>query len=134
MTSPTDTVQALYAAFGRGDLDALLALLTDDVEWTFHGSSGLPYMGRFHGKPAVRAWFGHVAEHDGVQRFEPREWLAGADHVTVIGWERTQALPAGAVFDADWIHVWRLRDGRVCRFVGAFDTAASDRARRPLSA
>lgn len=129
MPTPTDTVQTLYAAFGRGDLPAILGMLDPGVEWTFHGS-GLPFMGRFVGPAAVAKWFGHVAEHEGIEAFEPREFLVGADHVTVIGWERTRALPKGAVFESPWIHVWTLRDGRITRFVGAYDSAAAIAARR----
>jgi len=129
MTTPTETVQSAYAAFGRGDIPALLELLTDDVEWTHRGSIGLAYMGTVRGKPAVAGWFGHVAELDGIQVFEPREFLAGPDHVTVLGWERTQALPAGGVFETDWVHVFRLRDGKISQFIGTYDTAASAAAR-----
>ncbi len=75
------------------------------------------------------ARFGHVAELDGIQAFEPREFLAGPDHVTVLGWERTQALPAGKVFETDWVHVFNLRDGKVTRFIGTYDTAAVAAAR-----
>ena len=31
MSTPTQVVQQAYAAFGRGDLEGILALLTDDV-------------------------------------------------------------------------------------------------------
>jgi len=130
MPTPTQIVQDAYAAFGRGDMPALLALLSDDIEWTFHGSIGLAYMGTVRGKPAVARWFGQVAELDGIQALEPREFFAGPDHVTVIGWERTQALPAGGMYETDWIHVFQVRDGKITRFVGCYDTAASAAARR----
>jgi len=129
MATPTETIQAMYGAFGRGDIPALLAMLTDDVHWEHKGSIGLPYMGVFRGKQAVAQWFGHVAENDGIQAFEPREFLAGPDHVTVLGWERTQALPKGRVFETDWVHVFNLRGGLVCRFIGTYDTAAVAAAR-----
>lgn len=70
-----------------------------------------------------------MASVDGIQAFEPRRFLAGPDHVTVIGWERTRALPDGAVFEANWIHVWEFRAGRPYRFFGMFDSAAAARAR-----
>lgn len=128
--APAQAAQSIYAAFGRGDLDALLALVTDDVEWTHHGSIGLPYMGTVRGKAALLQWFADVARSEAIQAFEPREFLSGADHVTVLGWERMQALPGGGVFETDWIHVMQLRDGKVCRFVGCYDTAAVARARQ----
>jgi uncharacterized protein len=130
MSQPVQIVQAMYGAFGRGDVPALLAMLSDDVEWIHRGEIGVPYMGRFVGKEAVGKWFGLVAEADNIQAFEPREFLGGPDHVTVIGWERTQALPAGKVFESDWVHVFNVRDGKVTRFIGTYDTAASAAARQ----
>jgi len=45
MNSPVQIVQALYGAFGRGDVPALLTMLSDDVEWIHRGNIGLAYMG-----------------------------------------------------------------------------------------
>ena len=88
-----------------------------------------PLRGSFRGPGQVAEWFGLVAQHEGIQVFEPRQFLAGADHVTVLGFERTQALPNGGVFETEWVHVWQLREGRVARFFGTYDTEASARAR-----
>ena len=121
---PVETVREMYAAFGRGDQPALLEWLTEDVEWTLHGSRGLSYMRTARGKADVARWFAQVAELDDIQAFEPREFLAGPDHVTVLGWERTRALPEGALFKAYWMHVFVLCEGRAARFVGLYDMAA----------
>jgi hypothetical protein len=129
MPTPIETVQAAYEAFGRGDIPALLDQLTDDVEWTFDGSTGDPYMRTARGKSDVTNWFAQVMSVDAIQAFEPRQMLAGPDHVTVLGWERTQALPAGGIFESSWVHVWQLREARIARFFGMFDTAAAARAR-----
>ena len=129
MPTPIDTVQAAYAAFGRGDIPALLDLVSDDIEWTFDGSTGDAYMRTARGKDDVMRWFGEVLAIDGIQVFEPRRMLAGPDHVTVIGWERTQALPAGGTWETNWIHIWQLREGRLSSFFGMFDTAAAAKAR-----
>ena len=129
MKDPQSIVQNAYACFGRGDIPALLALLTDDVRWRFIGDRAAPYTGEVTGQSAVGEWFGQVAMADDVRAFEPRQFLAGPDHVTVIGWERTGAKPGGKEFDSDWIHVWQLRDGRIAGFTGMFDTEAAAAAR-----
>ncbi len=33
------TIQAIYEAFGRGDVDAVLDRLTDDIDWATETSS-----------------------------------------------------------------------------------------------
>lgn len=129
MTTPLALVQAAYAAFGSGDVPTLLNLLTPDVRWEFVGDSKAAYTGRVQGRSQVGEWFLAVAQADGIQAFEPREFLVGADHVTVLGWERTQALPNGGVFESPWVHVWQIRDGQFSRFFGILDTEAAAKVR-----
>ena len=124
MTTPTEVVQAAYAAFGRRDIPGILELLTDDVDWRFQAGAGIPYAGRFTGKQEVQRWFGTLAESDDIQKFEPREFLAGPNHVTVIGWEQVRPLPNGSVFESDWVHVFTLKGDRISRWIGTLDTAA----------
>ena len=50
----------------------------------------------------------------------------------MLGWERTQALPGGGVFETDWVHVFKLRDGKVSQFIGTYDTAAVAKARQSI--
>jgi ketosteroid isomerase-like protein len=129
MSDPVTTIQTAYAAFGRGDLPALLAMMTDDVDWQFVGDRAAPYTGRVRGQAQVAEWFVAVAQADDIQAFEPREFFAGSDHVTVLGWERTVARPGNGRFDTDWVHLWTLRGGRIARFVGFLDSEAAGRAR-----
>jgi hypothetical protein len=75
--------------------------LADDVDWRFLASVGIPFAGRYTGKQEVQGWFGKLAESNDVQKFEPREFPEGPNHVTVIGWEQTQVKPNGKVFESD---------------------------------
>ena len=130
MSTPSEVVQQAYAAFGRRDIPGILALLTDDVDWQFHASpsTGIPYGGKFTGKKDVEAWFVTLAQNDDIQQFEPREFLAGPDHVTVLGWERVKPLPNGTPFDGEWVHVFTLKGGKISRWIGTADTAARQAA------
>ena len=128
-SSPLGVVQSAYAAFGSGNIPAILELVADDVDWTFRGAKGLAYTGTFRGRSAVEKWFASVVQADDIQAFEPREFLAEGDNVTVLGWERTRALPDGKVFETDWVHVFTVRGGRVERFWGMYDTQAAAAAR-----
>ncbi|HEX7891270.1 MAG TPA: nuclear transport factor 2 family protein [Ramlibacter sp.] len=129
ISSPLEVVRAAYAAFGAGNIPAILDLVSEDIDWTFRGAKGLPYTGNFRGRNAVEKWFASVAQADEIQAFEPREFLVGGENVTVLGWERTRALPDGNVFDTDWVHVFTIRGGRVARFWGIYDTQAAAAAR-----
>jgi ketosteroid isomerase-like protein len=129
VSTPLQIVQAAYAAFGRGDIPALLDQLHSDVSWKFIGDVAAPYARQVIGHEGVTSWFGDVSKADQIQAFEPREFLAGPDHVTVIGWERTVALPGGGTFESEWVHVWKLRGNKVANFLGILDSEASGRAR-----
>ena len=124
MSTPTEVIQQAYAAFGRRDIPAILEMLTDDVDWRFQSGPAIPYGGRCSGKQAVQRWFGTLAASDEIQQFEPREFLEGKNHVTVIGWERVKPLPDGSVFESDWVHVFTLKGDKVSRWIGTADTAA----------
>jgi ketosteroid isomerase-like protein len=124
MSTPTQLAQQGYAAFGRGDVEGILALLTDDVEWKFLASEGVPSAGRYTGKQQVKSWFAQLAETDDIQKFEPREFLEGPNHVTVLGWEQTRPKPSGKVFESEWVHVFIVRDGKISRWIGTLDSAA----------
>ena len=46
-----EVVKRGYEAFGRGDLDAVLRLYDDNIEWTQPGSSAIS--GTYHGKGEI---------------------------------------------------------------------------------
>jgi ketosteroid isomerase-like protein len=66
MSSQTnlELVRSLYAAFGRGDIPAIIAALAGHATWTVHGPANLvPTFGTFHGPAGVTRFFGLVGEH-----------------------------------------------------------------------
>ena len=63
-------------------------------------------------------------------RLSSRELIDAGEHVTVLGWERTRALPVGVTFETEWVHVWTVRSGRATRFWGMYDTEAGAVGRR----
>jgi ketosteroid isomerase-like protein len=71
-----EVVRETYEAVGRGDIPALLELLTDDVEWTFQGPYVIPFSGTRRGREGVAEFFSLVGENLKFERFEPREFVA----------------------------------------------------------
>ena len=58
MDTKIQTVQDVYAAFGRGDVEAILAVLTDDVDWASEPESSIaPWHGVRRGKAEVPSFF-----------------------------------------------------------------------------
>ena len=89
---PVAVVQTAYAAFGRGDIPAIVDLIADEIELKFCGSKGLPYTGTFRSKDELAKWFASISEVEEFLAFEPREFISAGEKVTVLGWERASAV------------------------------------------
>ena len=48
------TVQQVYADFGKQNVPGVLNSLTDDISWSDPGSPGIPYAKQRNGKKASR--------------------------------------------------------------------------------
>ena len=119
-----EVVQRGYEALGRGDIAAVLDLMTDDVEWTLQGPSVIPFAGTRRGREAVGEFYSALGENLEFQQFEPREFVAQGDTVVVLGYERSLIKPTGRTIEHEWAHVYTLRDGRIAKGRFFEDTAA----------
>jgi ketosteroid isomerase-like protein len=127
MSEPRNTqiVREAYAAFGRGDINAIVSLLTDDVEWEgVKGTEGvLPQAGRRRGKAAITEFFGQVDSTTQFDTFEPLEFVAQADTVVCIGRYSGKAKTTGRSIAADWVMVFSFRGDKIARFREFTDSA-----------
>ncbi len=119
-----EVVQGTYEAVGRGDIPALLDLLTEDVEWTLQGPSLIPFAGPCKGRDGVAEFFSQVGGSLEFLQFEPRDFVAQGDTVVVLGYERNLIKPTGRTFEQEWAHVYTLRDGKIAKARFFEDTAA----------
>jgi ketosteroid isomerase-like protein len=116
-------VKAGFAAFGRGDLPGLLALMADDVEWVSPGT-GLPLAGTYRGRDGVADFFQKLSAETEILAFEPREFIGEGDRVIVVGWERVKVKPTDRTIELDWIMSFTVRDGKVAKYQQYTDTKA----------
>ncbi len=97
-----------YAAYNSQDVDRLLALVSDDVDWP-DGAA------RLHGKDAVRRYWleqwTHVLTHDEPVAFQN----VGQDIVQVHIDQVVTDLTGHVVFRGAFRHTFRLHDGRIAR-------------------
>ena len=111
-----------YEAFGRHDLDGALAMMDDGIEW--HQAQGLPHGGVYHGLANVRAAIFDPLDEEWWEDFDatPTEFMAGSDHVVVLGRYTGRGKKTGSPLDIPFAHVWHFRDGRAVRFHQFTDT------------
>ena len=124
MGAATAIVQQAYTAFSQGDVAGILDLVADEVDWEFVGSENLPYAGLRRNRDEVAAFFAALSVADAIHVFEPREFIEAGTHVTVLGWEQMTARDSSEDFESEWVHVFTVRDGKITRWRGFFNTAA----------
>ena len=124
-------VQSLYAAFGRADIESIIAGMAPDVAWDVTGRrEDYPLCGRWQGAEQVRKFFGGVAELQEVREFSPKEFIAADDRVFVLGHYAWTFRKTGRTIASDWIHVFTIRGGKVMAFREFTDTAQFAAAHR----
>jgi ketosteroid isomerase-like protein len=124
MATPVEIVKEMYKAFGQADIPAITARVADEVDWEFIGPPALAYAGRRRNRQEVAAFFAAIPQADQIHMFEPREFIDGGEHVTVLGWEQSTARETGKEFSSEWVHVFTVKNERVTRWRGFFNTAA----------
>jgi ketosteroid isomerase-like protein len=126
----TEIVRQTYAAFGRGDIPALLDLLDDDIEWqaTIGAAPHVPTAGKRFGKQAVAEFFRILSQTIEFSHFEPREFIAQGDQVVILGSYAGRAKATGRTFAEEWAMVDTLKNGKIVRFREYVNAAAINAA------
>jgi hypothetical protein len=114
------TISELYAAFGRGEIPAVLAAMSPDADWQAPASI-FGAAGHAHGPDGIGQFFGGLSGYFSELHVEPKELIDGGDKVVAIG-QHTGSGAKGS-FQASFVHVWTLRDGKVTAFMEVADTA-----------
>jgi len=118
-----ELIGTMYAAFGRGDVQAILDRCTSDVEWRFDGPAAIPYAGTRRGPAEVVGFFQALASTQENMVLTPERFIAQGDEVAIIGRYAATVKATGQRFDSALGHFFTIRDGKVSRFVNFSDTA-----------
>ena len=115
-----ELVRDIYDAFAAGDVDAVFAAMTPDIEWD--EAEGMPYGGVYHGREAIVSnVFGPILTDVTDFTASPDEILA-LDKTRVIARGRYAGTGGNGPLDARFVHIWTVSDGRVSRYEQLADT------------
>ena len=120
------TVKDFFAAIDRGDREALLALVTEDIEWIIPGE-GWPLAGTRRGHAGLVDLL-ETASRSMQTSTEPREFVAQGDRVLVLGFARGKIKATNKTFEDDWVFAITVRNGRLTSIREYVDTQALARA------
>ena len=122
-----ETIKSVYAAFGRGDVAAILDVVTDDVDWGSETTaSNAPWWGVRKGKEQVGSFFDALGKTVEVEEFTPLAFAATADGdvLTVVRYS-ARARETGKAATMEIHHWFSFTNGKISRYRGTEDTIAT---------
>ena len=123
-------VQSMYAAFSRGDIPAILQLVSADVQFDNSDSAEMPYRGTYRGKDGVGKFFADIGGAVEVTSFEPKMYLASGDDVMTTGAWSGIARNTGRPFKSQWAMRFVVKNGKATYAHVYEDTAVTAAAFR----
>jgi ketosteroid isomerase-like protein len=125
-----EIVKQVYEAFAKRDINAILNLLSPDVEWGEPSNPFNPAAGTRHGHKGFLEWLEVGRQSEEIVVLEPKKFLTDNDTVAVVGYTKCIAKPTGKSYETDFVHLVTLKDGKIIRFQEFFDTYAAVEAFR----
>jgi uncharacterized protein len=112
-----EVIKKGYEAFSTGDLETMMSLFDDNIEWVQLGDSAIS--GTYHGKGELGDYFRRLGEK--TTTIKPLRFLADGDTVIVLS---DVTINGEASQGAE---VFTLRDGKTVRAQLFEDTALMER-------
>jgi ketosteroid isomerase-like protein len=122
--SNLEKIRELYAALQRGDGPAALGTLDPEIVW--HEAENFPYADRSPYKgPAevLNGLFARLATEWNGFTATPEAFYDAGDAILVTGRYTGTYLKTNLAIDAQFAHLWQLKDGRIIGFQQYADTA-----------
>jgi uncharacterized protein len=94
--SNAQTIRTIYDAFQRGDVPAILANVTEDVDWNNTGvaSRECPWNGDFSTKAKLPGFFQAVGESLDIRVFDAQTFIENGERVAVLLASRSPTTPS----------------------------------------
>ena len=119
-----DRARAMYEAFARGDVPSVLSALDPQIEWNeaenFIYADKNPYIGP---QAVLEGVFMRIGGEWATFSAVPEEIMGSGETVIARGRYRGTYKATGARVDAQFVHVFKFRDGKIARFQQYTDTA-----------
>ena len=107
-------IEGAYEAFGRGDIPAVIGILSDDIEWT--SPETLPHGGQFRGKDGVGRFFEGLGARWSDLSLDVESVSDAGDGLVVGVMQAQGTLRDGGPSSYGAAHVFTIRSGKVARF------------------
>ncbi|GMN04380.1 nuclear transport factor 2 family protein [Altererythrobacter sp. MTPC7] len=128
MRTNLETVQALYAAFAAGDMDAAAAVMAPDMEWreaeNYIFADRNPYVGA---EAVFNGVFGRTADLFDDFAVEVGTFVCEGETVAMQGRYSAISKATGERVNPQIVHWFKVRNGQIVSFQQHLDTLAMAR-------
>jgi ketosteroid isomerase-like protein len=121
----TERLQAAYDGFGRGDIDAVLAVMDPEIEWD--ATDALAHTGVYRGHDGVAEYIEGLSSAWTEYRLSAQQFAESGDgaHMMVLGSVTGTLAANGQRVEARFAHVLNVDAGRVVRLKVCLDREAA---------
>ena len=127
-------VKEIYAAFDRGDIDEILASMTEDVSWEFEAPAEITWGGVRKGREEAAGFFVGIAAEHGNPLLQMTAFFADGNKVAAFGRYDATVLASGIRVSTPVGHYFEFRDGKISRYINLVNTGVFVEAARTAAA
>lgn len=124
-----DVIRGVYAAFQKGDIPAVLAAMTPDIVWNeaenFIYADRNPYVGP---EAILQGVFMRLGGEWNGFAVREEDLIDAGDTVVTTGRYGGAYKTTGQSINAQFVHVWKFRNGKIASFQQYVDTLQTARA------
>ena len=117
-----ELVLKLYDFFSKKEINKILKLLDQDVEWSEPDNPFNPAGGTRNGHAGFLEWLNIGKEAEDILVLEPKKFLTDNDSVAVVGHMKCLAKRTGKIYESDFVHFISIKDNKIYKFQEFFDT------------
>lgn len=121
-------VQNLYSSFSGKNFNAILEMLSPDVEWGEPSNPFNPASGTRYGHEGFLEWINIGRQSEDILELQPKKMLTDIDSVAVVGFIKCRAISTGKIYESDFVHLITIKNGKVIKFQEFFDTYSAGEA------
>ena len=116
-----DVIESAYAAFGKGDIEAVLGYFSDSAEIV--APQSLPWGGEYEGPEGMRTFIAKLLEHFTDFKATPVKVLGADDNHVIVVARTSGKTKSGTRVENEVVWIYQLRDGAVTSARVFSDTA-----------
>ena len=121
MSANLDTVHELYAAFAKGDIQTVLGLMDEQIEW--NEPETVPYGSHVGAQAVAEKVFAQVIADMPDFSVTPEDFVdGGGDTIVTVGTYRGTGAKTGRALDTPFAHIFKFRSGKIVSFRTISDT------------